>query len=281
MENNSDMQNTPDMSEKELMLGTDKMVSRLEYDFEIMTNKIVNNSFKRYIMMLNTYYERINTLALNSDGISQWLSDTGETLRRISEISEKINETADKITDIYKQNDLLIRIMLDYLKKSGENAEAYVNEREQLQNSERQRDEEKIAKTDEEKPEDEMLLNNDNEMVKSFVKEFNTLFYQNVRGLLERGWFTASVKMWTGVYLVENDSSDFRYLAYIMGEYMIIFPTYSIVKQENIKYFGELFDIKFYSNNPQKAKIYALKACVMKKKGNGYRLIEKGFIKII
>lgn len=281
MENNSDMQNTPDMSEKELMLGTDKMVSRLEYDFEIMTNKIVNNSFKRYIMMLNTYYERINTLALNSDGISQRLSDTGETLRRISEISEKINETADKITDIYKQNDLLIRIMLDYLKKSGENAEAYVNEREQLKNSERQRDEEKIAKTDEEKPEDEMLLNNDNEMVKSFVKEFNTLFYQNVRGLLERGWFTASVKMWTGVYLIENDSSDFRYLAYTMGEYMIIFLTYSIVKPENKKYFGELFDLEFYTDNPKKAKIYALKACIMKKKGNGYRLIEKGFIKII
>lgn len=281
MENNSDMQNTPDMSEKELMLGTDKMVSRLEYDFEIMTNKIVNNSFKRYIMMLNTYYERINTLALNSDGISQWLSDTGETLRRISEISEKINETADKITDIYKQNDLIIRIMLDYLKKSGENLEAYVNEREQLKNDILQRDKEKIAKTEEKEPKDEKILNNDDEIVKSLVKEFNTLFYQNVRGLLEKGWFTASVKMWTGVYLVENDSSDFRYLAYVMGEYMIIFPTYSIVKQENIKYFGELFDIKFYSNNPQKAKIYALKACVMKKKGNGYRLIEKGFIKII
>lgn len=80
--------------------------------------------------------------------------------------------------------------MLDYLEKSGANTETIADEREQQQNDERQR-------AEKEKLVNEKILSNDDEIVKGFVKEFNTLFYQNVRGLLEKGWITASIKLWT------------------------------------------------------------------------------------
>lgn len=267
-------------AEKELLLEFDRMLAGLSYDFEVLTNKTVNNSFNRYIRVLNTYYDRINRIAINSEAVTKNLTDAQEALNQITKIGKNINKLTETVTNIFEQNNLLISSMITYLQKNGDgNSEIYKKIQQTIK-----KNNENINIEETEAKKGENFLKNSDEYVKGLVYDFNRLFYANIKELLERGYFTCSVKMWTSDwYTIESDVSTFRYLAYESEKYIFLFPTFSIIKIENKRFFEKFFDTEYFNTDLKTSKIFVLKAAVFVKKTDkeGYNCIEKGFVKII
>ncbi len=288
------------MSCSDLISAINRMTKQITYDFEVMTNKAVNRTFERYSNILNTYYDRINQISLDTSeargNAVRALNEVYRSAEQLQEINENIKSSVDTVKEAMKQNSAILSLLADLIdcKENGfENIDKTIDKANQINQTllTECHFEQPEKQSDEEKP-----VDNENDVkaaadgnediwqkynLKNPVDIFNDCS-MNHSMLQYNGFEACEILPYDGGYQIKK-SKSFVFWRIVKGNYALVFPGIMVKTLDNKDYFEEFFNISYENLNALSAKIAVEHAAMAKKNPETglYDFIATGILSIV